>query len=292
MESKLKSQKDFSKYDIPVRHPKFDYSTYLNYKNRDQFLKSILPISLSICFPAGESWFINSLKMFEKDISDPKLLESIKQFCGQETAHTAVHKIYNEMLKKRDIINEKGYCTLDIVDQKISRLKERQKKLKNQLLAKRRMLAFTVGAEYLIALFADQALKDPSYLDEIEPGISTLLKWHAIEEIEHKAVAFDTYQAVGGYHAERVMVMVAISFIIWVYVTKCCLILLWKNKFLFNVKAMAIFLKFNFYKPGIFTKVIMKYFRFFRLNYHPWDNDNYHLIKKWKAKYPEIDKSY
>lgn len=292
MDSKLKLQKDLSKYNIPVRHPKFNYSTYLNYKNRDQFLKSILPIVLSICFPAGESWFINSLKMFEKEIYDPKLLKSIKQFCGQETAHTAVHKIYNEMLKDRGIINEKGYCSLDIVDNKISIFIEKRKKIKNRRLADRRMLAFTVGAEYLIALFADQALKDPAYFDDIEEGISTLLKWHAIEEIEHKAVAFDVYKAVGGCHAERVMVMVAVSFIIGVYVAKCCLILLLKNKFLFNMSSMYTFMKFNFVKPGVFTRVLPKFFRFFRVDFHPWSNDNYYLIKNWKAEYPEIDKSY
>lgn len=292
MDKKSGIQLNFSKYDIPVRHPKFNYAKYLKYLDYKEVVKSILPTSLSLCFPAGEGWFINSIKNFENEISDPELLKNIKRFCGQETAHTAAHKIYNEMLKNHGIINDKGYCTLDIVDRKITSLKEKQKKSRNQRLVKRRMLALTVGAEHLIALFAEQALKNPAYLNAVETGICDLLRWHAAEEIEHKAVAFDVYKAVGGRYSERVMVLLLFTFIIGVYTAKCCLILLKKNKFLFNLKAIAIFLRHNFYKPGIFTRAIPEYFSFFRLDFHPWNHDNYYLIKRWKIEYPEIDQAY
>ena len=60
--------------------------------------KTAFENAFSLLFPIGEKAFIESVRNFEDQISDPKLLKEIKAFYGQEAAHRKVHQQYNEML--------------------------------------------------------------------------------------------------------------------------------------------------------------------------------------------------
>ena len=85
--------------DIEVRRPHFDLSSDLK---EDWFdgsaFKTAFENGFSLLFPIGEKAFIESVRNFENDVSDPKLLKEIKAFYGQEAAHRKVHQQYNETL--------------------------------------------------------------------------------------------------------------------------------------------------------------------------------------------------
>ena len=49
------------------------------------------------CFPEGERFFIRSVLAYREQISDPKLLQEIREFCAQEAQHTLVHEAMNAL---------------------------------------------------------------------------------------------------------------------------------------------------------------------------------------------------
>ena len=153
------------------------------------------------------------------------------------------------------------------------------------------MLAVTLASEYCISLLANQLLISREVLDGIEINYVNLWLWHAVEEIEHKSVAYDVYLSVGGCYSERVAVLIAVTAIYAFMTIRNYLFFLKKDKLLLNLKAWSFLLKVSFFKPGFFRQVIPKYFKFFRMDFHPWDEDNLYLIEKWKSEYPDIDKT-
>ncbi len=107
MDNNSKSKINSSKHEIPIRRPKFDFSKSLvSRKPKDLIISNFLN-SLSIALPLGESFFILSIKNYENKITDKGLLYNVKQFYGQESAHTFEHNGYNEMLKKHGYDIEK-----------------------------------------------------------------------------------------------------------------------------------------------------------------------------------------
>ena len=99
------SKRTPEKLDIEVRRPHFDLSSDLK---EDWFdgsaFKTAFENAFSLLFPIGEKAFIESVRNFEDQISDPKLLKEIKAFYGQEAAHRKIHQQYNEIL-----CDERGY---------------------------------------------------------------------------------------------------------------------------------------------------------------------------------------
>ena len=76
------------------------------------------------------------------------------------------------------------------------------------MLPRRRRLAITAALEHYTATLAECLLSKPeaqALLGETE--VRSLLLWHALEESEHKAVAFDVYRAAGGPEWLRIRTM-------------------------------------------------------------------------------------
>ena len=205
MDKKLRPGTNTTKHEVPIRHPKFNFSESLNFRKPKDLVISNFLNSLSIALPIGEAMFIESIKNFENKITDKELLNNVKQFYGQESSHTFEHKVYNEMLKKH------GYDVEKLIRTRVS-IEERTKRLVKQFgFIKRRMLAVTLASEYCISLLANQLLISREVLDGIEINYVNLWLWHAVEEIEHKSVAYDVYLSVGGCYSERVAVLIAVT---------------------------------------------------------------------------------
>lgn len=65
-------------------------------------------------------------------------------------------------------------------------------------------MAVTTAYEHCIAVFADGTLRYEHWFANADPKMQTLWRWHAAEETEHRAVAFDLYVALGGNYAWRI----------------------------------------------------------------------------------------
>ncbi|HET6911424.1 MAG TPA: metal-dependent hydrolase [Mycobacteriales bacterium] len=152
---------------------------------------------LSSTFPEGEKFFVRSVAAARDQITDPKLLADVDGFIGQEEMHGREHQVLNERLA------EYGYPTrgIDAYVRGLYWVRER-------IQSKKVNLAFTAALEHYTATLAELLLTDDEARKAVgKPGARDILTWHALEESEHKAVAFDVYKAVGGGEAMRIIVM-------------------------------------------------------------------------------------
>ena len=175
---------------IRPRHPTFDLEEALagDWNGGDPFRTAFFN-AMSLSFPSGERFFIDSVRAFEPEIRDPALQESIRGFIGQEAVHRRIHQAYNETFCRL-----RGYD----LDQLEAPLLERIE-WSNENLSAHARLAVTVAYEHLTAILSAALLADRSEpLAGADPRVAELWRWHAVEETEHKAVAFDVYSSVGG----------------------------------------------------------------------------------------------
>src|SRR4029077_2358080 len=111
------------------------------------------------------------------------LAEAVRAFYQQEGYHSREHVRYNE------VVAAQGYPVAEM-DARVGRLL----RLVRRRAPKRRQLAATCALEHFTALMAHLFLSDARLLDGAHPAMAALWRWHAAEENEHKAVAFDVYQ--------------------------------------------------------------------------------------------------
>lgn len=270
-----------SELDVVVRKMTFPYEDVKTPWFFDgNSLKSTLFAALSSTFPPGEAEFIASVRLFRDQIKDEKLLDEIRAFIGQEAHHSLQHKKANETL--RDI-------GLDAV--KLEKILERQiEELKSKNSPKVR-LAFTCGAEHLTAIMADHFLNNPQWMEGLEEPVKDLLMWHAVEEIEHKSVAYDTYmEAVGDKQLlNRTIVIMTIMFSTRISVYMA--MLLWQNRKVPSFREIRDFGKFMFGKKGLVSSIRKPYMEYFRKDFHPWDHQNQDLVDAWKAMLTDEQKA-
>src|SRR5689334_5179239 len=141
----------------------------------------------SLQFPDGERFFINSVRHYRDRVTEPKLKEQVAGFIAQEAMHGREHETYNEAL--RNI----GYPVDSMLRQVQGMIR-----LTKATTPRIGQLAITAALEHLTAIGAEDLLGHDHTLDRAPPQMAKLWRWHAIEETEHKAVAFDVYQQVAG----------------------------------------------------------------------------------------------
>ena len=228
---------------VEPRHLRFDVSEDLKtlWHGNDAFRTAFFN-ALSLQFPDGEQQFINAVRLYRDKIEDPKLKAEIRGFIGQEALHSREHKDYNEALKAR------GY-DIDALDQRFRKHMEWVGKLPPS-----RQLAGTCGAEHYTAVLANAILSHPEWMEGATPTMAKLWRWHAIEETEHKSVAFDVYrECVGNEQLRRIVFL----FVTWIG-------------------------GFNFLwgKPGVLRKCLPEFLAYFRKGFHPWQQDNRELLEQ------------
>lgn len=228
--------------------------------------------NLSIFFPPGERFFIASLNAHRDRIGDKRLLDEIRVFCGQEGIHTREHVRYNASL------DAKGYPASEME----ARVRKLLANVEKRAPARRR-LAITCALEHFTASMGHILLSDPRILDGAHPTMAALWRWHAVEETEHKATAFDVYQAVGGNYVERTAIMLGATVIFWGKVIEHQLRLMKRDGIHLSRKEWKQLLRWIFVDPGWAWPLLRMYLDYFRPGFHPWDLDNRALVDAWKA---------
>jgi predicted metal-dependent hydrolase len=145
-----------------------------------------------LLFPAGERFFVRSVRRYLDGLGDAELSAQAKGFFGQEGRHARAHEDFFEVLERQ------GYRVRGFL-----RWYERIAYGGVERLAPPELaLATTAALEHFTAILAELALGG-TLLDDAHPIVRELLLWHAAEEIEHKAVAFDVLQRVSPSYALR-----------------------------------------------------------------------------------------
>lgn len=231
--------------------------------------------AMSMLFPLGEKFFIDSVRHYRKQVDDPQLLEEITAFQGQEATHRLQHQNYNELL-----CEQRGY-DLDRFERP---MRNRMAWAYRELSARRR-LAGTVANEHLTAIMASDMLSHEDTLAGADPRISALWLWHGIEETEHKAVAFDVFIAVGGTIRERRQALIMNTFFFFKDTLRNLCIMLKHDGKLWSIREWLHGFKYLLINPGMLRRVFFAYLRFYKKDFHPWQHDNRELIAKWEQDY-------
>lgn len=226
--------------------------------------------ALSLTFPRGEAFFIESVKAF-RDTTPAKLQKEIRAFIQQEIIHTREHVALN----RRAV--EDGYDTSRIEARIIESLE--MTKDRPQITN----LAATMILEHFTAIMAQQIIANPRHFENADTETANLWRWHALEEIEHKAVAYDTWLYATRDWSRwqrwkvKALMMLIITKVFWTNRSKDTLDLLAQD----GIKGFGVKLKlagFLLGKPGIARKIIVPWIKFFLPGFHPWNEDDRHLI--------------
>jgi uncharacterized protein len=222
--------------------------------------------ALSILFPEGERFFIRSVLAYRDRISDPKLLQEIREFSGQEAQHTLVHEAMNELATRHGypVAMLEGWVRRDL-----RRFSNRGKK---NARARRAALAMTVCMEHFTAILAYQLLTNgDTTLKGLDRNVRALFEWHALEETEHKGVAFDVYQATGGSPGFLRFAMLFSTFFFLLGVFVNLNVLLYKDGSLWRWSTWSTGVRFLFSpSQGFLVRPWRDWLAFFKTGFHPW----------------------
>jgi predicted metal-dependent hydrolase len=260
-----------------VRRPQFAFSEANDmprYWWDNDPAKTLLLAALSASFPPGERFFIDSVRHYQDQITEPELKKAIKGFIGQEAHHSREHELMNGFLQERGV--------------DLARLEREILGFMNLLrkhLSPERQLAHTVAVEHFTALMAEEFLLKYDALEQMDPRIAPIWAWHAIEESEHKAVAFDVYKAIGGSEFTRVTEMMIVSVLFPVFSAVHLVQLMKEDGQLGNMKSWLGAVNYMWGRPGVFRKLLPSYFKFYSPRFHPWDHDARDLVEKAKKKW-------
>ncbi|MDX1509790.1 MAG: metal-dependent hydrolase [Nitriliruptorales bacterium] len=153
--------------------------------------------TLSALFPEGEDFFVESVKAYRSRITDPELKRQVSGFIGQEALHSREHEAFNARLA------ELGFRTRGV-----DTFTRWLLGLVSATTPRSWQLAVTAALEHYTATLAEVLLGDPEARGKItDEEIRSLLLWHAFEESEHKAVAFDVYATAVGNERLRAAIM-------------------------------------------------------------------------------------
>src|ERR1700689_5553638 len=225
---------------------------------------------INILFPHGERFFVRSVKAFVDQIDDPDLRAQIKGFFGQEGRHAHAHDRFN------DVLRAQGFAIDKFLDryQKISSWIEKHVPGKLNL-------AGTAASEHFTAILADGAFSK-GILDALDPRMQQLLAWHAAEEIEHKAVAFDVLRAIDPSYAVRIAGLVYSTTMLagfWFWATTMLL-----RQEQLGVRATMRELRKMRQRDPVVRRVFIRGIReYIRRDFHPSQNRNEHLAAEWFA---------
>ncbi|MCD6059835.1 MAG: hypothetical protein K0S16_146 [Moraxellaceae bacterium] len=229
--------------------------------------------TFSIVLPVGERFFIDSVRAYRDQVTDPELKKAITAFIGQEAMHGREHEEYNDALFARAPVAPK-------FERFVKGLLDRVTKH----LGKEMSLSATIALEHFTALLADGVLREPRVSAGAEPHYAALWKWHALEETEHKAVAFDVWTAVMGKgpraYALRCAGLALATVVFWGLVIPVFLQVLRTEGKLTDVKGWAKFFRYTFGDIGLLRIQLANYADYFRPGFHPWDHDNREYLKQ------------
>ena len=241
--------------------------------------------AMSFTLPVGENYFMRSVKFYLDKVADPELKDRTRRFIYQEAVHAKEHNRANKLL-------------LDVYPNGVvlERITKTLLSLSRRFQPRSTQLATTCALEHFTALLAHVLLsRQDEFLEQSDEVFASFWLWHAVEELEHKAVCFDVYEHVCGKgllsYLKRVAVMLSVS--------------------VFFVASLALGFSFIRLKQRILRvgqrlkgtqgepsgaggsarlSVLLKgvelskYFDYYRRSFHPNDTDSSALINKWKSK--------
>lgn len=290
MLSILKSRKTAPRLRRPEKINIKPYKLGMAYDNvpstlifADNPLLSAMFNTLSVQFPAGERFMIDAVRQFQQDITDEALKQDARGFIGQEAHHANEHEVMADALTKVNFPTELIVKQTEWMLDKITRL-----------LPPKDLMATTAALEHFTAMLGSLVMNEPQLIQDVHPSIKPLFIWHAIEESEHKAVAFDVYQNTVGSYPRLMFAYLWSTSLLTALTAYYMALVMVKDRSIFNLRDNLKGLNWMFgfgNNAGHLRRRLPEFFTFFRPNFHPWEADNSDAITYWKNELNTLLKS-
>jgi hypothetical protein len=256
---------------IAFRYPSGSLSRHFV---RGDLVMSHIVAVLSGLFPEGEDFFIRSVRRYRDRITDPELAAQVAGFIGQEVTHGREHRALNDQLQ------EMGYPTR-LVDRFTRNLLGRPERY----VPERFPLAVTAALEHYTATVAECLLRKPEAQELLgDTEVRSVLLWHALEESEHKTVAFDVYRAVGGTEEMRIAAMRLTNLLFVPVVVAFTAISLARDRAAYHPVRLLCSLAGLRHSPFL-TREMLDHIRAYnRRGFHPDDIDATELLERWRTE--------
>jgi hypothetical protein len=232
--------------------------------------------TLSASFPQGERFFMDAVRQCRDRVADPTLRQQIAAFTTQEAIHSREHLIFNKSMADHGF----DFTRIDSYLKKQFDFGRRLPRI-NQLCA-------TIALEHFTAILAHTLLSSGDDLAGAPPELRRMWHWHAIEEIEHKAVAFDTFlTATGRFSPFRRWWARCLSMLITSILFFRFLAFGVKEFFRWdgidNTRSWRALFRYVWIEPGILRRAAPAYFSYYKPGFHPWRVDDRALIASVEA---------
>jgi hypothetical protein len=228
---------------------------------------------VNLLFPAGERFFVRSVRHYLDQLDDPTLREQVKGFFGQEGRHAGAHERFFEVMEAQ------GY----VIRPFLARYERLAYELIEPRVSAETRLSVTVALEHFTAIMAENALSE-RLIDLAHPALQALLYWHASEEIEHKSVAFDVLAKINPSYALRMKGLALATLGLAGFWVAALIMLLDQDRKKGRRGALAQWRKVP-KGPPISRKVFLRGIReYARRDFHPSQLDNTGLAEDYLAR--------
>lgn len=256
---------------IKVRRQSFNFASTPKYYFNNNPLLSYLLTALSLTFPSGERFFVHSVRNVRDRVKDQDLQKEVSAFIGQEAMHSHAHEDFNTFIESL------GIDVKPIIKVEYEKIEYAKTKLGHK-----EQLAVTCALEHFTAIIAQYLLEHPDFHNQLDPNVAQLWMWHALEETEHKAVAFDVYQQIFADQVirKRVMRIITTTFISRISYLTIKLLLSdpvgrtqWRQH-------MAAFKQLK----DVLITLLPVYLDYYQNDFHPNQHDSREITRTWRTR--------
>ncbi|RTL25505.1 MAG: metal-dependent hydrolase [Burkholderiales bacterium] len=234
--------------------------------------------AMSTLFPEGERFFISSVRAYRDQVTDLQLLQEIQDFMRQEGQHGMVHTQYNKRLRAQGIN----------VDKLEGILRHLFVNIAQKYAPKAQSLAETAATEHMTAIMAHCLFTNKKVMGPADKRVRAMYAWHAIEEVEHKSVAFDVMQKVAkvGY-ARRAMALLSVTLGFNLYALGVAAYMLKADGFSLwqRVKMMSKGVLWLYAPGGLYMPIMGHYLAYFKPGFHPWKSGELKGYQTWMTTF-------
>jgi predicted metal-dependent hydrolase len=263
--------------EIPTRRMSFDAAfaqVPRHFAVDGDLLLSHVAASLSAVFPDGEDFFVRSVRRFRDVVTDEALRRQVNGFIGQEAMHGRAHRGFNDRL------HALGYPT-----KWFERMIKGGLAFRERVLPPIHNLAATAALEHYTATLAELLLTSEETRALFgNEDVLHLFLWHALEESEHKAVAFDVYKTAGGSERVRVFTMNVVTVGFFAQMTFQMIVSVLGDPATYRAGNLARSWR-RFWQSPLMQREIWDRLREYNcVDFHPSHRDTTALIERWRAE--------
>jgi predicted metal-dependent hydrolase len=259
---------------LPIRRLLIDLETPFPVRwNGGDAFSSALFNALSMSFPVGEQYFIDSVRSGLQTLPAEKQADfasEVQGFVGQEATHRRLHALFNDNLARHGCRNT--------VEGRAQRRIKRYAHFATAL-----HVASTAATEHFTALLSGWILHHPEIMAGAEPRLQTLWRWHSAEEAEHRCTAFDVYQAMGGQHKERLQVFSFVTTLFLLDIGRQTVRNLWHDGSLFQWQTWKSGYRLLFGPQGMISANYAGWRAYKAVDFHPRQHDT-RLAQQWLSE--------